>query len=175
MHISSFPNNMSSSESTHRFYIQFILKYGGRTIPFQALRAFKGFTPEQLEQPGTRFVICTIRTEAGINTVGLCYICDYGDQACFVVVHPLYRGYNIGSRLLTTALADLERISCKAPIDDLPSLHMCFNAGLIATQFIEGPTGKDTLVFEKRMLPNEPDINCATSVKEGELHCLSPS
>jgi hypothetical protein len=41
----------------------------------------------------------------------------------------------------------LKSYSCTVALDNVPSLKMCFRAGLYAVELFTGPTGKPTLRF----------------------------
>lgn len=143
---------MSTEESSwsriHSSVLSFTRKYGGSRITRSAYRELQKLTPAVLRQPGCALFIATVSTEDGTRLAGLCLMTGYGEHAGIVVVHPLYRGRHIGTRLLQAQKLQMCRLSCRVALDNPSSLKMCFNAGLTAIKMVPGPTGKPTLVLE---------------------------
>ena len=127
--------------------------------------------------PGTSIMGATVRSDVGRIPVGMCFAADYGEGACMVAVHPLYRNRHIGSSLIRSQLSNSGG-RCKVAADHSASLQMCFHAGLQAIALEQGPTGKPTLVMSG-ILPLHPfhssSASRADSVQEGELLCQNPS
>ncbi|RUT29516.1 GNAT family N-acetyltransferase [Paenibacillus zeisoli] len=142
------PDQDSSWSRMHSSVLGFTRKYGGSRITRGAYREVQKLTPAALRQPGCALFIATVSTEDGSRLAGLSLMTGYGEQAGIVIVHPLYRGRHIGTRLLQAQQLQLGRLNCRVALDNPSSLKMCFNAGLTATRMIQGPTGKPTLVLE---------------------------
>ena len=130
-------------------FTQFIIHAGDQRITVDAMKQLESLPFRGLQADGTQLVIATERTpRAKARLIGLSFVEDYGDTTCLVVVHPDYRGQSIGTKLLREQICRLGNLSCSVAMDNLSSLHMCFQAGLTAYTLIEGPTGKPTLAFE---------------------------
>ncbi|USB32399.1 GNAT family N-acetyltransferase [Paenibacillus sp. YPG26] len=142
------PDQVNSWSRMHSSILGFIRKYGGQRITRDAYRQIQKLTPVTLRQPGCALFIATVHTEDGTRLAGLSLVAGYGDQAGIVVVHPLYRGRHIGTKLLQAQQLQMGRLSCRVALDNPSSLKMCFNAGLSARRMVLGPTGKPTLVLE---------------------------
>ncbi|WP_068619928.1 GNAT family N-acetyltransferase [Paenibacillus tuaregi] len=143
------PDSALAWSRLHSSLLAFTRKYGAGRITQEAYRKLQKLTPAAMRLPGCAVFIATVCTEDGPRLAGLSLVTAYGDDTSIVVVHPLYRGRQIGARLLKAQLAEMGRIRCRVALDNVPSLKMCFNAGLKAGQMIQGPTGKPTLVLEK--------------------------
>ncbi|MNN16132.1 hypothetical protein D3C81_1292610 [compost metagenome] len=142
------PDQENSWSRIHSSILGFTRKYGGNRITRDAYREIQKLTPVALRQPGCALFIATVHTEDGSRLAGLSLVAEYGERAGIVVVHPLYRGRHIGTKLLQAQRLQMGRLSCRVALDNPSSLKMCFNAGLTATRMVPGPTGKPTLVLE---------------------------
>jgi len=130
-------------------FVQFIIYAGEQHITVDALKQLESLPVSGLQEDGTQLLIATERTpSAKARLIGLSFVENFGDTTCLVVVHPDYRGQSIGTQLLREQINRLGNLSCSVAMDNLSSLHMCFQAGLTAYTLIEGPTGKPTLAFE---------------------------
>ncbi|WP_152394670.1 GNAT family N-acetyltransferase [Paenibacillus guangzhouensis] len=130
-------------------FTQFIINAGDQRITVDAIKQFGSLSLSGLQADGTQLIIATERTlRAKARLIGLAFVENYGDTTCLVVVHPDYRGQRIGTKLLQEQINQLGNLTCTVAMDNLSSLHMCFQAGLTAYTLIEGPTGKPTLAFE---------------------------
>ncbi|WP_223068446.1 GNAT family N-acetyltransferase [Paenibacillus caui] len=148
MHISSIhPEDVQSWEKFHGTLLAFIRKYGSKRITADAYRRIQRLSPLALSRAGNGIMMATICAEDGRRIAGILCTEGYGDDLSVAVVHPLYRGRGIGTRLLKGQLAELGRLNCKVAIDNISILRMCFKAGLSACNVAEGPTGKPTLVL----------------------------
>lgn len=134
-----------------------------------ALRQLAVLTPEQLSSPGSSLLCAYLRTEQGLRIAGFCLALNYGEEACIVVVRPLYRGRRLGARLLSAQLKQLRRLTCSVAADNMASLKTCFGAGLVAHEMTTGPTGKPTLVFRGKLSEDEQ------TAEEGGMLCQNLS
>ena len=130
-------------------FVQFIINAGDQRITTDALKQLESLPVRGLQEEGTQLLIATERTSrAKARLIGLSFVEDFGNTTCLVVVHPEFRGNHIGTMLMREQISRLGSLTCYVAIDNLSSLHMCFQAGLIAHHLMEGPTGKPTLAFE---------------------------
>jgi len=93
-------------------------------------------------------VAIAVAVENG-KLAGFAFAMDAGRKACLVVVHPQMRGRGVGKELLTTLHHHFGHLSCMVAADNPASMQMCFHAGMVAVELLNGPTGKPTLRFEK--------------------------
>ncbi|MBP2002552.1 GNAT superfamily N-acetyltransferase [Paenibacillus shirakamiensis] len=149
MEITQFiPDSDASWSRTHSTIMQFIRRYGGNRITNYAYQEVQRMTPELLANVGNAWTLATLKTEDGRRLAGIALTSDLGHRSSLVVVHPLYRGRRIGTKLLEAQLLTLGSIRCRVALDNISSLKMCFQAGLTARKLLLGPTGKPTLVLE---------------------------
>lgn len=156
-------------ELQHGEMLAFVQKYGAGRISSAAFRALLRLAPSDLDRPGCSLLVARIRTEDGERLAGVCCTVDYGRKLCVVVVHPLYRGRGIGARLLQAQLARLKQLSCRVALSQVPSLRMCFRAGLWASGLIRDPSGKALLLLETRPALPEHGEPASHNSKEGDL------
>ncbi|MFK4304497.1 MULTISPECIES: GNAT family N-acetyltransferase [unclassified Paenibacillus] len=142
---------------------------GGMRITRNALRQLAVLTPEQLKSPGSSLLCAYLRTEQGLRIAGFCLALNYGEDACIVIVRPLYRGRRLGARLLSAQLKQLRRLTCSVAADNMASLKTCFRAGLVAHDMTTGPTGKPTLIFRGELSEDEQ------TAEEGGMLCQNLS
>lgn len=151
--------------------LEFIREHGERRITNQACKVLARLTPEQLSEPGVSLLVATVRGQNGRQLAGVSFVSRFGEEACLVAVHPLYRNRHTGSSLMAAQLQRLGRLKCSVACDNTASLKMCFNIGLVAVALTSGPTGKPTLLLRS---PHNIGSN-TISLQEGELLCQSPS
>lgn len=168
-HISSVHDLPARSWLLRRRQLLFLARSaGGMRITRNGLRQLAALTPEQLTLPGSSLLCAHVRTEQGTRLAGFCLVLNYGEDACLVVVRPLYRGHRLGTKLLSAQLEQLTRLTCNVAADNMPSLKMCFHAGLTAHSIVTGPTGKPTFIFQGK----QEDVEQGVS-KEDDLLCKS--
>jgi len=138
----------------------FFRRYGSKRLTLDGVQRLGSLTYEQLKEPGTSIIAATVRGDVGTIPIGMCYAEDYGESACLIAVHPLYRSRGIGSSLIRSQLSRLGRLRCKVAADHIASLKICFQAGLQATEIELGPTGKPTLVLNGVMGAPSSSFRC---------------
>ena len=121
--------------------LKFIHNHGERRITRTAVHWFTQADARELCQPGT-LILAAVQDG---KLVGLCGVAGYGSKAAFVVVDRRHRGQGIGRRLMSEQLKRLGKLYCNVAIDNLASIRMCFQAGLVAVRLFTGETGKPTL------------------------------
>ena len=151
--------------------LAFIREHGERRITHHGCKTLAHLTPDQLSKPGVSLLIATVRGQNGRQLAGVCFVSGFGEEACIVAVHPLYRNKHTGTALLAAQLKRLGRLECYVACDNTASLKMCFNVGLAAVKLTNGPTGKPTLLLHS--LHNTGSTN--NSPQEGDLLCQSLS
>lgn len=164
--------------------VQFVRQYGERQITSDSCRRLSRLTPEHLCQPGVSLLIATVRGQHGRQLSGISFVSGYGMESCLVAVHPYHRNKHTGTALLTAQLFRLGNLECSVASDNLASLKMCFNAGLIAVALKNGHTGKPTLLLRSpqnagsnNLLPVDDVAQSDQPItsQEGELLCRNPS
>lgn len=155
-------------ELQHGEILAFIRKYGTGRVPPGVLRALLRLTPGDLDRPGCSLLVARIRAEDGERLAGIACAADYGRTLCVVVVHPLYRGRGVGTKLLQAQLHRLKEFSCPVKLNQVASLRMCFRAGLTASGLIRNRNGQTMLLMEAR--PVSPGLSepAAHYSKEGD-------
>lgn len=152
----------------HSDILMFVRQYGARRIPLPVYRRLLKFDSQDSLKPGSSLLIATIQSEDGPRMAGVSCITEYGDSEaggiCIVVVHPLYRGCGIGSKLLSEQLTSLGRISCRISLDNVSSLQMCFRAGLQASRLLKARGRRPELLLEASL-----SSDSTSSSKEGDL------
>jgi GNAT superfamily N-acetyltransferase len=151
--------------------LEFLREHGERRITLRGCRVLARLTPEQLGLPGTSLLVATVRGQNGRQLAGVSFVSGFGEEACLVAVHPLYRSRHIGTALLTKQLERLGRLTCSVAADNTSSLKMCFNTGLAAVGLTTGPTGKPTLLMTSLQRAGSPTI----LPQEGDFLCQNPS
>ncbi|AIQ34826.1 hypothetical protein R50345_09505 [Paenibacillus sp. FSL R5-0345] len=151
--------------------LEFIREHGERRITNQACKVLAKLTPDQLSEPGVSLLVATVRGQNGRQIAGVSFVSGFGEEACLVTVHPLYRNKHTGTALMTAQLKRLGRLECSVASDNTASLKMCFNVGLAAVALTSGPTGKPTLLIRSP----QNTVSTTISPQEGELLCQSPS
>ncbi|MBU5344799.1 N-acetyltransferase [Paenibacillus lautus] len=157
---------------------EFFRRYSNKRLTREGYQRLASLSYDDLLQPGTSIVTATVRGDIGRIPVGICFAADYGEGACMIVVHPLYRNRHIGSSLIRSQLSKFGRLRCKVAADHSASLQMCFHAGLQAIALEQGPTGKPTLVMSGTLPLHQfqsSSTSSADSIQEGELLCQNPS
>ena len=156
----------------------FLRRYSSKRLTREGYQRLASLSYDELMQPGTSILAATVRSDVGRIPVGICYAADYGEGACMIAVHPLYRNRHIGSSLIRSQLSRLGRLRCKVAADHSASLQMCFHAGLQAIALEQGPTGKPTLIMSGTLPLNQYQSSSAPnadSIQEGDLLCQNPS
>ncbi|GGH14561.1 GNAT family N-acetyltransferase [Paenibacillus segetis] len=128
--------------------LSFIQRFGRKVISTENYRILRKLSPRDLDTPGTSLLVATIKTEDGERIAGVSCVTSYGKGICLVVVHSLYRGTGLGSKLLMNQLSTLGRLSCRVTLSNISSLQMCFHAGLSARGIVKGLNGKTLLLLE---------------------------
>lgn len=128
--------------------LSFIQRFGSKAISTENYRCLRKLSPRDLNTSGTSLLLATIKTEDGERIAGVSCMTSYGNGICLVVVHPLYRGTGVGSRLLMYQQSSLGRLSCRVTLNNVSSLQMCFRAGLCARGIVKSRSGKPLLLLE---------------------------
>lgn len=152
---------------------EFFRRYSNKRLTREGYQRLASLSYDELLQPGTSIVAATVRGDIGRIPVGICFAADYGESACMIAVHPLYRNRQIGSSLIRSQLSRFGRLRCKVAADHTASLQMCFHAGMQAIALEQGLTGKPTLIMSGTLPLHQP-FN-ADSIQEGEPLCRNPS
>ena len=167
MHFSSFkkvsPIEWPRSKAQ---LIHFVRKYSGRTLTKHTLRCLSSLTAEQLLLPGNSIVTATIRGQEGAELIGLSFVADYGEAACILAIHPLYRGNGLGAQLLSAQLNEEGQTSCRIVSNmslPIPSLK----TELQANELSHRPAGRPALKLKTARRPHQ-----RLEKQEGEAICL---
>ncbi|WP_334073933.1 GNAT family N-acetyltransferase [Paenibacillus sp. A14] len=130
--------------------IAFTQKYGRKALPANTILKLMKLSSRDLLQPGALLLLAEIEAEDGPRLAGFSCVTHYGRGLSLVVVHPLYRGRGLGSRLLSRQISALGRLSCRVPLSSVSGLQMCFRAGLYAGGMVKTPGGPAELILERR-------------------------
>lgn len=131
--------------------IAFIKAYGNQRITLATLHALQSLSPKQFTAVGDRSSVpaAVVTVSSQGKLLGVAFATDDGSGCCLIVVHPKARRQNIGYQLMGSLIQHLEHFSCHVAVDNISSLALCFKHGLHAVSIHEGPTGKNTLRFER--------------------------
>ncbi|MCM3702990.1 GNAT family N-acetyltransferase [Paenibacillus macerans] len=158
----------------HGDVLAFVRRYGAGRIPPAAFRALMKLSPGELGFPGSSLLVARIQADDGSRIAGVSCVTDYGRGLCLVVVHPLYRGRGLGSRLLAEQLSILRQLSCLVACDQISSLQMCFRAGFYARRLVKIHGGKPQLLLENSLSRTASGGAAAHFNEEGDSLCLNP-
>ncbi|MDR9857989.1 GNAT family N-acetyltransferase [Paenibacillus sp. VCA1] len=157
----------------HARVLRFLFEHGGKCLMREDYLLFARVTEPELREPGTSLLLATVRGEGGPVLAGVSFVAGYGKEAFLIAVHPLYRRKGIGSALLKAQLERLGQLECRAGLDRIPFIGLCFKAGLTAFSLSQAPAGRKLLHFEGKV-PNTVRLKAVPS-KEGERCCRFPS
>lgn len=128
-------------QKSRKAFIQFFRKHGDRRITKEGIQWIEKMPPEKLDTEGT-IIICAINQN---KLIGVLIISDYGIEESFMAVHKYNRNQDIANQMVQIAIQDLGKVYGRVAMDNIPSLKVCFENGLVAFHLFEGPTGKPTL------------------------------
>lgn len=134
----------------HGDILSFVRKYGRRRISSDVYRSLMKLSYNELLEDGSSVLLATIQTEDGPRLAGFSIVAAYGKKICLVLVHPLYRGRGIGSKLLARQLSILGHLTCHVALDNISCLNMCFHAGLTAKRLIIVQGGRKVLLLDDK-------------------------
>lgn len=141
------PDNPADWPSIREQCYDFMCRFGSRRLTLERCKTLQKMSFDQLQHPGASLIAATVRGEYGRMPVAICFVAGFGEEACLIAVHPLYRNRHIGTSLILFQLSILGRLRCKVAVDNYSSLKMCFHAGMQAVSLEKGPTGKPALIM----------------------------
>ena len=121
--------------------IDFFKQHGDKRITRDGINWIKQATPESFETPGT-LVLCVVDQKV---LVGVVIVANYGIEESFIAVHKRYRNQDIGNKMVEYVVSSLGKIYGRIAMDNIPSIKICLENGMVAFHLFEGPTGKPTL------------------------------
>ncbi|GBF11752.1 GNAT family N-acetyltransferase [Tepidibacillus sp. HK-1] len=136
--------NASVPERFKQPLIRFINKYGDGHITRKAIEWLKKTPFQKLNQSNGDLIHVILE---GKKIIGVLAIARFGLDQAIIVVHPEVRKQGVAYQLVTEALEDIDRYYVKVANDNVPSLKLCFAAGMKAFDLTKGPTGKPTFVL----------------------------
>lgn len=157
----------------HARVLRFLFEHGGIRSVREDYLKLAGVKELDLRVPGTSLLFATVRGEAGPVLAGASFVAGYGKEAFLIAVHPLYRRKGIGSALLKAQLDRLGKLECRAGLNQIPFLGLCFKAGLTASSLTRASMGRTLLHLEGKA--HNSVRRKAVPFKEGEQLCRFPS
>lgn len=133
--------------SAHQFFsirkklIYFLRQHGDRRITTQAIRWLKQATRKEFEKEGF-LALCSLKQN---RLIGVLIVADYGIKESFIAVHKHYRNQHVAKNMLQHALRHLGKMYGRVAIDNIPSLKVCLDNGMVAFHLFTGVTNKPTL------------------------------
>lgn len=121
--------------------ISFIQKNGDRRITNDAIRWVKQANVEDVAQEGT-LLICALEQH---HLIGIAFVVNYGIDESFIIVHHKHRKHHVATTMVKEVTHRLGKIYGRIATDNIPSLKLCLNNGMVAFDIFTGPTGKPTL------------------------------
>ncbi|WP_234032660.1 N-acetyltransferase [Paenibacillus faecalis] len=104
----------------------FLCRFGSRRLSSEGCSILQNMHYDQLQLPGTSLIAATVRGELGKIPVGICFTAGFGEDACLIAVHPLYRKRRIGTSLILFQLSKLKHMHCNVAIDHIQLLRCVF-------------------------------------------------
>ncbi|WP_379135885.1 GNAT family N-acetyltransferase [Paenibacillus sp. sgz500958] len=153
----------------------FIREHGDIRIVMSVCKNLSCLTPSQLSLPGISLLVATVRGQQGRQVSGLSIAVDYGKEIFFVAVHPLYRNRGVGTLLLTEQVKRLGSLQCQVESTHAASLKMCFKAGLVAVDLVNGPGEQPDLLLRTLPMKDTATETEFITSQEGDLLCRNPS
>ncbi|SDF32795.1 Acetyltransferase (GNAT) family protein [Fontibacillus panacisegetis] len=144
------PCNQRAWDQQHGDILSFVRKYGRRRISSEVYRTLMKLSYDELIEDGSSVLLANIQTEDGTRLAGFSIVTAYGKKISLVLIHPLYRGRGIGSKLLARQLDFLGQLTCQVALDNIPCLKMCFHAGLSAKRLIIVRGGRTELLLDDK-------------------------
>jgi GNAT superfamily N-acetyltransferase len=123
--------------------IRFFRKHGDERITKHGLDWLRNVQPGEIEREGNA-AYCTVHKQL---LTGVIIIVHYGIEESYMAVHRSYRQQKIGSQLLQKTVEDLGKLYARVATDNVASIKLCVDTGMVAFDLIKGPTGKPTLWF----------------------------
>ncbi|MNI70533.1 hypothetical protein D3C73_1263540 [compost metagenome] len=157
--ISWTPCNEKAWDQQHGNILSFVRKYGRRRISSDVYRTLMKLSYDELLEDGSSVLLATIQTEDGIRLAGFSIVTAFGKRICLVLVHPLYRGRGLGSKLLVRQLDILGQLTCQVAVDNISCLQMCFQSGLTAKRLIKVRGGRTELLLDEKPISSNRAAN----------------
>jgi RimJ/RimL family protein N-acetyltransferase len=135
--------NLSSAQffRSRKQLIQFFRYYGDKRITKEGMDWIRGVKQEEFDQPGT-LVLCVVHNK---KIIGVLIISNYGINESFIAVHKQYRNQDIAQQMVAYALNQFGKIYGRVALDNIPSMKICLDNGMVAFHLFTGPTQKPTL------------------------------
>lgn len=121
--------------------VNFIRHNGDKRITQEAINWVRKASPEVVNEPET-IVLAAVEDK---QIVGLLVAVRYGIDESFIVVHRNTRNHHIAKQMVSIALSEVSKIYGRIATDNIPSLKVCLDNGMVAFHLFTGPTGKPTL------------------------------
>ncbi|GAA0376392.1 GNAT family N-acetyltransferase [Bacillus horti] len=119
----------------------FIQKNGDKRITKDAIEWVKRVNPTRLSEEETVVIVAS----EGNKVIGVLIAANYGIEEGVIVVDRRNRNHSIAKRMVQTVISQLNKIYGRIALDNIPSLKVCLDNGLVAFHLFEGPTGKPTV------------------------------
>lgn len=127
--------------NNRRKIIRFLRNHGDRRITLKAIRWIKGATKKDVEQEGF-LALCALHHNI---IIGVLVVADYGRVESLIAIHKKYRNQHIAKRMVQQAISTLGKMYSRVAMDNIPSLKICFDNGMVAFHLFTGVTNKPTL------------------------------
>lgn len=121
--------------------INFFKVHGDHRITKGAYEWIQNVKPEELQDKGTT-ILCAIDNK---KLVGVLITANYGITESFIAVHKNQRNQHVARRMVELALSQQGKLYGRVAMDNIPSLKVCLENGLVAFHLFHGPTGKPSL------------------------------
>lgn len=128
-------------ERHRKHLLLFFRKHGDKRITKAGMDWLRQAGKEDVNREGN-FMIYGLHNKL---LVGVFIVVNYGIDESFIAVHRHYRNQDIGSEMIQRAITELGKLYGRVAMDNIPSLNLCFHNGMVAFQYLRGPTGKPTL------------------------------
>lgn len=127
--------------SNRRKIIRFLRNHGDRRITLKAIRWIREATKKDVEQEGF-LALCALHHH---SIIGVMVIADYGRAESIIAIHKNHRNQRIAKTMVQQAISTLGKMYGRVAIDNIPSLKICLDNGMVAFHLFTGVTNKPTL------------------------------
>lgn len=121
--------------------VQFLLQHGDKRITKKAIDWIKKASSEDIEQEG----FLALSALENKTLIGVLIVADYGMDESIVAVHEKYRNQNTAKKMVYYTIAQLGKVYGRVALDNIPSLKICLENGMVGFHLFTGVTKKPTL------------------------------
>ncbi len=135
-----------------RSIYQFAIRYSDRRATVSTLNALRRLDSALLIRDSSdNYHAAAVIATNNQRLAGIGFARNGPSENCLIIVHPEERRHGIGHALMEKMMQRLGGLTCHVATDNTASLALCFSLGMNAVSMHQGPTGKPTLRFERKL------------------------